>query len=74
MDNRTERSNRKHSKERRMYKRYQAIYSHLKGTSMTAIADILNRNRMTVSSYIHRTKTVDWQPCSSRTHLVLLLG
>ncbi|MDT2249130.1 helix-turn-helix domain containing protein [Paenibacillus larvae] len=32
---------------------YQAIYLHLKGTSMKAIADILNRNRMTVSSYIH---------------------
>ncbi|MDT2287781.1 hypothetical protein P7H17_19350 [Paenibacillus larvae] len=31
---------------------YQAIYLHLKGTSMAAIADILNRNRMTVSSYI----------------------
>ncbi|MDT2287477.1 helix-turn-helix domain containing protein [Paenibacillus larvae] len=36
-----------------MYERYQAIYLHLKGTSMKAIADILNRNRMTVSSYIH---------------------
>lgn len=43
----------KQTKERRMYERYQAIYLHLKGTSMTAIADILNRNRMTVSSYIH---------------------
>ncbi|MDT2261831.1 helix-turn-helix domain-containing protein [Paenibacillus larvae] len=41
------------TKERRMYERYQAIYLHLKGTSMKAIADILNRNRMTVSSYIH---------------------
>ncbi|SEP15785.1 Transposase [Paenibacillus sophorae] len=43
----------KQAKERRMYERYQAIYLYLKGTSMTAIADILNRNRMTVSSYIH---------------------
>ncbi|MFC7559597.1 IS630 family transposase [Paenibacillus farraposensis] len=43
----------KQAKERRMYERYQAIYLHLKGTPMTAIADILNRNRMTVSSYIH---------------------
>ncbi|MDT2305865.1 hypothetical protein P7H21_20690 [Paenibacillus larvae] len=33
------------TKERRMYERYQAIYLHLKGTSMKAIADILNRNR-----------------------------
>ncbi|MDT2294051.1 helix-turn-helix domain containing protein [Paenibacillus larvae] len=43
------------TKERRMYERYQAIYLHLKGTSMKAIADILNRNRMTVDddSYIH---------------------
>lgn len=43
----------KQAKERRMYERYQAIYLHLKGTPMTAIADILYRNRMTVSSYIH---------------------
>jgi transposase len=43
----------KQAKERRMYERYQAIYLHLKGNSMTAIADILDRNRMTVSSYIH---------------------
>lgn len=43
----------KQAKERRMYERYQAIYLHLKGRSMTAIAGILNRNRMTVSSYIH---------------------
>lgn len=43
----------KQAKERRMYERYQAIYLYLKGTSMSAIADILNRNRMTVSSYIH---------------------
>lgn len=43
----------KQAKERRMYERYQAIYLYLKGTPMTAIADILNRNRMTVSSYIH---------------------
>ncbi|WP_235533323.1 IS630 family transposase, partial [Paenibacillus sp. Leaf72] len=43
----------KQAKERRMYERYQAIYLHLKGTSMSVIADILNRNRMTVSSYIH---------------------
>ncbi len=46
----------KQAKDRRMYERYQAIYLHLKGTSMTAIADILNRNRMTVSSYIHTYK------------------
>jgi transposase len=46
----------KQVKDRRMYERYQAIYLHLKGTSMTAIADILNRNRMTVSSYIHTYK------------------
>ncbi|WP_268627146.1 terminase gpP N-terminus-related DNA-binding protein [Paenibacillus alvei] len=39
----------KQAKERRMYERYQAIYLYLKGTSMTANADILNRNRMTVS-------------------------
>jgi transposase len=43
----------KQAKERRMYERYQAIYLHLKGTSMTVIADILGRNRMTVSQYIH---------------------
>ncbi len=43
----------KQAKERRMYERYQAIYLHLKGTSTIAIAGILNRNRMTVSSYIH---------------------
>lgn len=42
----------KQAKERRMYERFQAIYLYLKGTSMTAIAEILNRNRMTVSSYI----------------------
>ncbi|MDT2249144.1 helix-turn-helix domain-containing protein [Paenibacillus larvae] len=36
-----------------MYERYQAIYLHLKSTSMKASFDILNRNRMTVSSYIH---------------------
>ncbi|MDR5569114.1 hypothetical protein ACM6L3_08120 [Paenibacillus larvae] len=29
----------KQTKERRMYERYQAIYLHLKGTSMKAIAD-----------------------------------
>lgn len=46
----------KQAKERRMYERYQAIYLHLKGTSMTVIADILNRNRMTVSHYIHTYK------------------
>ncbi|MDT2305443.1 helix-turn-helix domain-containing protein [Paenibacillus larvae] len=52
---RTGKSNGSHAtnQERRMYERYQAIYLHLKGTSMKAIADILNRNRMTVSSYIH---------------------
>ncbi|WP_340398568.1 IS630 family transposase [Paenibacillus sp. FSL H8-0079] len=43
----------KQAKERRMYERYQAIYLHLRGTSIVAIADILNRNRMTVSGYIH---------------------
>ncbi|REE77726.1 transposase [Paenibacillus taihuensis] len=43
----------KQVKERRMYERYQAVYLHLKGTSMTEIAGILNRCRMTVSSYIH---------------------
>lgn len=43
----------KQVKDRRMYERYQAIYLHLKGNSITAIADILNRNRMTVSHYIH---------------------
>ena len=43
----------KQAQERRMYERYQAINLHLKGTSMTAIAYILNRNRMTVSSCIH---------------------
>lgn len=43
----------KQVKDRRMYERYQAIYLHLKGNSMTVIADILNRNRMTVSNYIH---------------------
>jgi len=32
----------KQAKERRMYERYQAIYLHLIGTSMTAIADILS--------------------------------
>ncbi|MDT2266017.1 hypothetical protein P7H12_23865 [Paenibacillus larvae] len=37
-----------------MYERYQAIYLHLKGTSMKARSlTFLNRNRMTVSSYIH---------------------
>ncbi|OME86086.1 hypothetical protein BK120_08845 [Paenibacillus sp. FSL A5-0031] len=43
----------KQFKDRRMYELYQAIYLHLKGISMTAIADILNWDRMTVSSYIH---------------------
>jgi len=43
----------KQAKERRMYERYQAVYLYLKGHSMTAIGDILNRNRMTVSHYIH---------------------
>ncbi|WP_342549989.1 helix-turn-helix domain-containing protein [Paenibacillus sp. FSL P2-0089] len=47
----------KQAKERRMYERYQAIYLHLKGTSMLEIAGILNRNRMTVSNYIHTYKT-----------------
>lgn len=64
----------KQAKERRMYERYQAIYLHLKGTSMTAIAEILNRNRMTVSITFIRTKTADWPPCGSSIHLVLLLG
>ncbi|MEI7027124.1 helix-turn-helix domain-containing protein [Paenibacillus sp. y28] len=44
------------AKDRRMFERYQAIYLHLKGTSMIEIADILNRNRMTVSQYIHAYK------------------
>jgi transposase len=46
----------KQARERRMYERYQAIYLYLKGTAMTEIADILNRNRMTVSNYIHAYK------------------
>ncbi|MDT2238687.1 helix-turn-helix domain-containing protein [Paenibacillus larvae] len=36
-----------------MYERYQAIYLHLKGTSMKRSLTFLNRNRMTVSSYVH---------------------
>ncbi len=64
----------KQAKERRMYERYQAIYLHLKGTSMTAIAEILNRNRMTVSSYIHTYENGGLPPCGSSIHLVLLLG
>jgi len=43
----------KQAKDRRMYERYQAIYLHMKGTAMTGIADIIGRNRMTVSQYIH---------------------
>ncbi|MDT2273886.1 hypothetical protein P7H20_01815 [Paenibacillus larvae] len=55
------------TKERRMYECcYQAIYLHLKGTSMKAIADILNRNRMTAEqlhSYVRERWT---EPCKSR--------
>ena len=42
----------KQEKERRMYERYQAVYLHLKGNSITRIAETLNRSRETVSTYI----------------------
>ncbi|WP_342414778.1 helix-turn-helix domain-containing protein [Paenibacillus sp. FSL R10-2782] len=42
----------KQAKERRMYERYQALYLHLKGKSVKEIAEILNRSKETVNSYI----------------------
>ncbi len=42
----------KQEKKRRMYERYQAVYLHLKGISITRIAETLNRSRETVSTYI----------------------
>ncbi|WP_397351522.1 helix-turn-helix domain-containing protein [Paenibacillus larvae] len=46
-----------------------------KGTSMKAIADILNRNRMTVSSYIHTYENGGLGCLANQAFLrVLLLG
>jgi transposase len=42
----------KQAKERRMYERYQAVYLFLKGKSTKEIAEILNRSKETVNSYI----------------------
>ncbi|MDT2254656.1 hypothetical protein P7H25_01910 [Paenibacillus larvae] len=42
---------------------------------MKAIADILNRNRMTVSSYIHTYENGDWSAyASKRIPRTALLG
>lgn len=48
----------KQATERRMYERYQAVYLYLKGKSMKEIAEILNRCKEKVNSYIQAYESV----------------
>ena len=44
----------KSTKNRRMFERYQAVKLYIEGYLIIQIAEIIGRNRVTVSTYIHR--------------------